>query len=95
MTANLPRPSVAALRTALARARMDPRVEAISRSLRLDLADESLWQRVRGQAELNHQLFVVGASGERGSSSQEQCTGGWHRRDTMGAIAAYEAMAKL
>lgn len=95
MTANLPGPSVAALRTALARARMDPKVEAISRSLRLDLADESLWLRVRGQAELNLRHFVVGASGNREAASQKQSTGGRRRRDAMEAIAAYEAMARL
>ncbi len=95
MAANLPRPSVVVLRETLARARMDPRVEAISRSLRLELAEESLWLRVRGQAELNLQQFVAGASWGRESASQEQSTGGWHRRDTIRAIAAYEAMARL
>jgi hypothetical protein len=92
---DMEQPSVLALHMALDQARRDPNVEAISRSLGLDLADESLWLRIRGQAELNHQRQAAGASDFRVFASLEKGSKVSRHSYIGNAIAAYEAIGRL
>ncbi len=84
-----------ALRRVLVQARTDPRLEAIARSLHLDLADESVWQRVLGQAERNYQRGLVAASGLDSVVGPEE-GGVWlSHRHAAAAISAYQAIDRL
>lgn len=95
MTTETTQPSVDALRTALDQARLDPRVEAISRSLRLDLTAESLWRRVRGQAELNHRVFGEGESKLEPFPCADKYPGCLRRQYVVDAMAAYAAISRI
>lgn len=90
-----PQTPVDTLTMALAGARLDPRVEAISRSLGLNLADESLWQRVRGDTVRNHQLLRVAGSSPEVLSIAVKGTTGLSRNYIIGALAAYEVISRL
>lgn len=86
-----PRLPVGALHKELIQARTDPRVEAIARSLHLDLTDESVWQRVLGQAERNYQRGLVAASiVDSVAGSVQDCAG-----HAAAAISAYQAIDRL
>lgn len=95
MTIEATRPAADTLRRALDQARMDPRVEAISRSLRLDLTTESLWLRVRGQAEANHQKLAQGKSQPEELPDPATGPGGLRRRYAIDAMAAYAAVSRI
>lgn len=84
----------AALRRILVQARTDPRVEAIARSLHLDLADESVWQRVLGQAERDYQRRLVESPG-LGSVVGPREGGVWLSYRHAAAISAYQAIDRL
>lgn len=87
--------SADALRMAVAGARLDPRVEAISRSLGLNLSDESLWQRIRGDAERHHQLLIAGGSSPEMFPDPDKGTTGLRQSYIIDALAAYEAISRL
>lgn len=90
-----PRTQAVALRRALVQARTDPRVEAIARSLHLDLTDESVWQRILGQAERNFQRGLEAASRLEPVASSVVC-GDWpSNRHAQAAISAYRAIDRL
>jgi len=86
-----PRLHFGALHRELIQARTDPRVEAIARSLHLDLTDESVWQRVLGQAERNYQRGLVAASIVDSVASPAQGRAG----HSAAAISAYQAIDRL
>ncbi len=77
------------LHGALAEARNDPRVVAIARSLRLDLANDSLWQRVLVQAEQNYRREEGGDSIAVGGLEQAGSVETNRRLHSRSAIAAY------
>jgi hypothetical protein len=87
--------SSGALQRALSQARIDPRVGQIALSLHVDLADESVWQRVLGQAERNYQLGLAAAARLDPVSTPGE-EGDWQTdRHAAAAIAAYQAINRL
>lgn len=83
-----------ALRRALVQARTDPQVEAIARSLHVNLADESVWQRILGQAERNYQLGLAAASGLNSGAGPEEGAVSLSYSHAA-AISAYQTIDRL
>jgi hypothetical protein len=95
MTFEATRPAADTLRMTLDQARVAPRVEAVSRSLRLDLSTESLWWRVRDQAEAIHQELTRGNSQPELTHDPATGPGGLRRRYVVDAMAAYAAVSRF
>ena len=95
MDSELPKLPAGALRTELIQDRTDPRVVAIAGSLHLDLADESVWQRILGQAECNYQREIADATRLDSVANSTEGHDGLLCRHAAAAISAYQATEKL